>query len=69
MKRSSASSKVELAKVNASKVTDEKDAVKLSSQILAIAKDLGKLQDVDSKLFDAKISADQCTTALCSYQG
>jgi len=31
LKKSSASSKAELAKVNVSKVTDEKDAVKLSS--------------------------------------
>jgi hypothetical protein len=34
LKKSSANAKTELTKLNVSKVTDEKDAVKLSSQIL-----------------------------------
>ncbi len=55
--------------MNVSNVNDEKDAVKTSNQIVGIAKELGKLTDVNSKAFDPKISADQCTTALCSYQG
>ena len=61
LKKSSASSKIELAKVNVSKVTDEKDAVKLSSQILQIAQDLGQIKPVDTQAFDAKITADKCT--------
>jgi hypothetical protein len=69
IKKSSSSSKVELAKVNVSKVTDEKDAILVSSQIIHIAKDLGKLTKVDPQAFDAKITADQCTIATCSYQG
>jgi hypothetical protein len=41
----------------------------MSSRIIGIAKDLGKLQEIDTNLFDAKINADQCTDAICSFQG
>ncbi len=50
-------------------VTDEKDAVRLYSQILEIAKDLGQIKKVDSLAFDSKINADKCTQATCSYSG
>lgn len=36
---------------------------------MAIAKDLGKLTNVDKKAFNSKISASTCTIAVCSYQG
>jgi hypothetical protein len=44
--------------LNVSKVTDEKDAVIVSTQIYSIAKELGKLIDIDKKAFDAKVTPD-----------
>jgi len=34
-----------------------------------ISKDLGKMKELNNMAFDEKILPDQCTSALCSYNG
>lgn len=68
-KKSTANSKVELAKINIDSVSTEAQSLKLSSQITNIATDLGSLKTPPADYFDPKIQPDECTEEMCGFNG
>lgn len=68
-KKSSSSSKSELAKLTMVNVTTESETLKVAKQLSNILQDLGSLSAPPSTLFDPKITPDQCTEEMCGFSG
>ena len=69
MKRSSANSKVELAKLDITKVVNEIQTVNMQNQIVQISNDISKFKESPKDLFDPKVQPEQCSDKICSFAG